>query len=304
MYEVANFRERVILSLATDLGLRVSDFLEIKKEDLPDLTQEPPISFDVMTEKEDVIAKGFLSSETVELLRKYIETLPEDNPYLFPSSQKQPKPFSRTQMGNLLTDLARKAGFKVNNGKSLTFHCFRKMFLSASIDSGVGLTAGKILCGKTVDSSDATYLTVVKLREKFSQLKHFLTINQKPQIEPEKLESLKNAVNQLQEDLTTQKTISETVSGENKKIKNELTELKKQVSKLQNLFEDAIEVFQGTPKYEQSARIEEESYRIAEKKLGKKIPRLETGEYELDEKTGKYVKVRDLEKRTKKTVEK
>ena len=45
MYAVANFRERVILSMATDLGLRISDFLEIKKDDLPDLTLEPPISF-------------------------------------------------------------------------------------------------------------------------------------------------------------------------------------------------------------------------------------------------------------------
>ena len=54
-------RERVILSMATDLGLRVSDFLKIEISDLPDLDQEAPISFDVMTNKEDVIAKGFLS---------------------------------------------------------------------------------------------------------------------------------------------------------------------------------------------------------------------------------------------------
>jgi len=70
--------------MTTDLGLRVSDFLEIKKQDLPDLSLEAPISFDVMTEKEDVIARGFLSQENVDLLKKYIETLPKDNPYLFP----------------------------------------------------------------------------------------------------------------------------------------------------------------------------------------------------------------------------
>ena len=145
MYAVANFRERVILSMATDLGLRISDFLWIKKQDLPDLSLEAPISFDIMTEKEDVIARGFLSQETVELLKKYLKALPEDNPYLFPSSQNNPKPISRTQIGNLLNDLAQKAGLKVNNGKSLTFHCFRKMLLSASIDSGIGLTQEKNL---------------------------------------------------------------------------------------------------------------------------------------------------------------
>ena len=91
MYTVADFRERVILSLATDLGLRISDFLKIKKSDLPDLSLEAPISFDVMTDKEDVIAKGFLSQETIDLLKKYLETLPDDNPYLFPSNQKKAK---------------------------------------------------------------------------------------------------------------------------------------------------------------------------------------------------------------------
>ena len=134
--------------------------------------------------------ENILRKETVELVRKYIKTLPEDNPYLFPSSHRRPKPISKTQLGNLLRDLAEKANIKIGNGKRLTFHCFRKMFLSASIDSGVGLTAGKIMVRKTVDSSDATYLTVVKLKQKFLQLKKFLTINQQPMVEIEKIEKV------------------------------------------------------------------------------------------------------------------
>ena len=224
MYAVANFRERVILSMAIDLGLRISDFLKIKKQDLPDLSLEAPISFDVMTDKEDVIARGFLSQETVELLKKYLKALPEDNPYLFPSSQNNPKPISRTQIGNLLTDLAQKAGLNVNNGKSLTFHCFRKMLLSASIDSGIGLTAGKKLVGKTIPQSDDTYLTTVNLRNKFIQLKKFLTINEQPRIETENIETMKKAISKLQEDLTTQKTITEVISKENQHIKKQFEE--------------------------------------------------------------------------------
>jgi len=147
---------------------------------LPDLSLQAPIGFDVMTGKEDVMAKGFLSQETVDLLKKNLETLPDNNLYLFPSNQKKSKPISKTQVGNLLRDLAEKAEIKIKNGKSLSFHCFRKMFVSASIDSGIGLTAGKILCGKTVDSSDSTYLITVKLRQHFIQLKKFLTINEQP----------------------------------------------------------------------------------------------------------------------------
>ncbi len=233
MYQVANFRERVILSMATDLGLRVSDFLKIKKTDLPDLDQEAPISFDVMTNKEDVIAKGFLSKETVELLKKYIKTLDEDNPYLFSSSQHKPKPISRTQMSNLIKDLAKKAGLKINNGKSLTFHCFRKMLLSASIDSGIGLTAGKKLVGKTIPQSDDTYLTTVKLRDMFIKLKKFLTINQQPKIETETIETLKKAISKLQEELTVQKTITETISAENLKIKQDLNQMNEELKEFE-----------------------------------------------------------------------
>jgi len=225
MYNVANFRERVVLSMATDLGLRISDFLKIKKQDLPDLTLETPISFDIMTDKEDVIARGFLSQETVELLKKYLKTLTKDNPYLFPSSQNNPKPISRTQIGNLLNNLAKKAGINVNNGKSLTFHCFRKMLLSASIDSGIGLTAGKKLVGKKIPQSDDTYLTTVNLGNKFNELKKFLTINEQPKIERETIDSLKKAVSKLQEDLNTQTTITRTISEENQKMKKSIKEM-------------------------------------------------------------------------------
>ena len=246
MYAVANFRERVILSMATDLGLRISDFLGIKKDDLPDLSLEAPISFDVMTDKEDVIAKGFLSQETVDLLKKYQETLPDYNPNLFPSSQKAAKPRSKTQVGNLLRDLAEKAGIKISNGKRLTFHCFRKMFLSGSIDSGIGLTAGKILCGKTVENSDSTYLTTVKLKKHFIQLKKFLTINEQPKIETEKLETLKKAINKLQEDLSTQKIIAETVSEENRNLKSKIEKLEKGQSGLEKKVDTMTTLFQAT----------------------------------------------------------
>lgn len=246
MYSVANFRERVILSLATDLGLRIGDFLEIKKADLPDLSQETPIAFDVMTDKEDVIAKGFLSQETVDLIIKYVETLSEDNPFLFPSNQKRHKPISKSQMGNLLRGLADKAEIKITNGKSLSFHCFRKMFLSAAIDSGVGLTVGKILCGKTVDASDSTYLTTVKLRQHFIQLKKFLTIDVQPKIEEEKVDSLRKAVTRLQEDLNTQKIISETLSEENQKLKHELKTLKITQSSLDEKVDTMTNLFTTT----------------------------------------------------------
>jgi len=224
MFKVADLRERVILSMATDLGLRIGDFIALRKSDLPPLDQEPPIPFDIMTDKEDMVAHGFLSQESVDLLKAYLPTLEKKNSnvHLFPSNSESH--ISDEWMNRLLQRLADKAQIDMN-GKDFTFHCFRKMFLSAAINSGIGMTAGKKLCGKAIAESDDTYLTTVHLREKFLQLKKFLAIREQPKIEAEKIESLKSAINKLQEDLTQQRLITETISEENIKTKQQLDKL-------------------------------------------------------------------------------
>ena len=168
MFEVANLKERTVLSLAVDTGLRISDFLAIKKTDLPPLDTKPPIAFTLLTQKEKITANCFLSQESTNLLKTYLPTLQKkNNVYLFSSNGKSH--LSDEAISKMLNRLAKKAQINLN-GKSLSFHCFRKMFLSTSIDSGIGLTAGKKLCGKAIPKSDDTYLTTVKLKEKIIQL--------------------------------------------------------------------------------------------------------------------------------------
>lgn len=65
MFNIADLRERVILSMGLDLAWRVGDFIKLKVEDLPDLDQETPIALQKITEKENEISATFLSSETV-----------------------------------------------------------------------------------------------------------------------------------------------------------------------------------------------------------------------------------------------
>jgi len=236
MFEVADLRERVILSLATDLGLRISDFIKIQNDSLPSLDQESPIMFDVMTGKEEVVAHGFLSNETVELLRVYLPTLQKtENPYLFPSNGN--RPISDEWLNRLLQKLADKAQLELN-GKRLTFHCFRKMFLSASIDSGIGLIAGKKLCGKAIPQSDDTYLTTVKLREKFIQLKRMLTIQ--PQLKPEsnkRFEQFEAAIEQLQKENVANKTVADVMTKRVAELEHELKDSLRQREDLEPLVE-------------------------------------------------------------------
>lgn len=246
MFEVADLRERVILSMATDLGLRISDFIKIKKEDFPLLDQEPPTMFDAMTTKEEIVAHGFLSNETTELLKLYLPTLKKDNLYLFPSNSN--RHISDEWLNRLLQKLADKAQIELN-GKSLTFHCFRKMFLSTAIDSGIGLTAGKKLCGKAIPKSDDTYLTTVRLREKFIQLKKFLAIRQTVQPETHMtVEELKKAVTKLQEDVNAYKTIAETITEKNQGLREQIAdvqeidnEMMKEIEKLKQIYQQGMQ---------------------------------------------------------------
>src|SRR4030067_1347647 len=114
MFDLANLHERLILSMAMDLGLRIGDFIALKKTNLPLLDQEAPISFEMMTDKEDVVAHGFLSQETVDLLKVYLPTLEKknENPFLYPSNGASH--ISDEWMNRLLQNLAAKARINLN----------------------------------------------------------------------------------------------------------------------------------------------------------------------------------------------
>jgi integrase len=252
MFQVANLKERMVLSLAVDTGLRISDFLAIKKTDLPPLDAEPPIAFTLLTQKEKIPAHCFLSKETVNQLKLYLPTLKKkNNEYLFASNGKSH--ISDEAVSKMLKRLSNKAQIDLN-GKSLTFHCFRKMFLSASIDSGIGLTAGKKLCGKAIARSDDTYLTTVKLKEKFIQLKKFLSIKQFPEVESGQIEKLGSLVAKLAEELEQQKTVTQAVTGENLKIRREfekrVAELNEEVAAAKRIGEQVAKIGEGVKKWQ------------------------------------------------------
>jgi integrase len=253
MFQVANLKERMILALAVDTGLRISDFLSIKKTDLPPLDAEPPIAFTLLTQKEKIPAHCFLSKETVNQLKTYLPTLrKKNNVYLFASNGKSH--ISDEAVSKMLNRLAEKAQINLN-GKSLTFHCFRKMFLSASIDSGIGLTAGKKLCGKAIARNDDTYLTTVKLREKFIQLKKFLTITKSSEIEGKQMEKLSSLVAKLAEELEQQKTVSQAVASENFKIRREfkerIAELKEKLASARLIEEQVAKIGESVKRWQE-----------------------------------------------------
>jgi len=188
MFESAGaLRDKLIVTMGKDLGWRIGDFVKIRKDMLPNLEQEAPIPFELITEKEKIIAKSFISAETVELLKEYLPTLRSDNPYLFPSNREEyidPDTINRS-----LRRLAEKAKIHIPKHKRLRFHCFRKRFLSECANLHIDVNTAKILVGKDVEESMLAYLSEVDHKEAFIKLHIRLRLTEKPMEKPTKSES-------------------------------------------------------------------------------------------------------------------
>ena len=169
MFQVSDLRGKVILSMGLDLAWRIGDFLKLKKTDVPDLEQETRIKFEGITQKEDVISSTFLSSETVELLKAYVPTLPKENLYLFPSNSKHHLKDEATN--NILKGLMEKAKIKTPQGKRFTFHSLRKRFLSTCYNLNIDSDVAKLLVGKSIGKSMETCLGDVNLKNSFVEVR-------------------------------------------------------------------------------------------------------------------------------------
>jgi len=136
----------------------------------------PPVPFNIETRKERVWTKGFLSAETLQILNTYLQTLKKrkkPSPFLWPSNGLHP--LDEDSFGVWLKRLAEKAGIKTGSQR-LTFHCFRRLLMRAAIETGVGLTAAKLMVGKAVAKSDETYIAKAKLKDAFVKLGKYLNV--------------------------------------------------------------------------------------------------------------------------------
>ena len=175
MFNCGNILDRTIISTALDLAWRIGDFVKIRKDMLPNLAQETPIAFDLITEKEEVISKSFLSAQTVQLLKTYLKTLPQDNPYLFAYNGSH---YDSEAIGKRLKVLAKKAKIHIPKGKRLRFHCFRKRFLSECANLKIDINAAKILVGKSVSKDMLTYLSEVEHKKAFEEVHEKLRLTE------------------------------------------------------------------------------------------------------------------------------
>ncbi len=176
MFNCGNVLDRTIISMALDLAWRIGDFVQIKKDMLPNLEQQAPISFSLITEKEEVVSKSFLSAQTVQLLKTYLKTLPKETPYLFPNGNGSH--YDPEAIGKRLKVLAKKAKIHIQKGKRLRFHCFRKRFLSECANAKIDINTAKILVGKSVSKDMLTYLSEVEHKKAFEEVHERLRLTE------------------------------------------------------------------------------------------------------------------------------
>jgi hypothetical protein len=172
MYAVADLKGKVVLSLGLDLAWRLSDFINLKKSDIPNLNQPSPIPISKITQKENAISATFISSETVELLKAYLPTLRSDNEYLFPS------PVNGSHMKDesilkILHELAEKAKVEVPEKKHLVFHSLRKRFLSTCASLNIDSEYACLMVGKKTEIGDSfeTYLEDANFIDSFKRVR-------------------------------------------------------------------------------------------------------------------------------------
>jgi len=172
-HSAKDLRSKLLISMGNDLGWGISDVIEIHRDELPDLNQQPPIYWERIRKKTKQVAKTCLSETTVMLLKEYVFSFPTNNPYLFHSNGTH---ISDKTFNQRLKDLASDADIKIGN-KNLHWHCFRKMLLSTAKNLGIDPDIIKIMTGKAVKKDILTYMTDINIVDAFKKLQTVTRIN-------------------------------------------------------------------------------------------------------------------------------
>jgi len=160
MYDVGSLEERVIVKTWL-LGLRIGDACRLEWKRFVMTPSEELKEILVHTKKEGVIAHCFIDPEFQRLLAKHIPNLDQSNPYLFQSGNQDK--LSEKQLLRKLQSLQRRAQIKARG--RFGWHIARKLFLRTCAENGVTSWNAKLIVGKSVDKSIATYINGVSLRK-------------------------------------------------------------------------------------------------------------------------------------------
>jgi hypothetical protein len=194
MYRIGSIEEKVMVKLWL-LGLRISDACRLKKISFELTPTEELIEVLIETRKEGIVAHVFLDHELQRLLETYLPTLKKDNPYFFQSSRGAH--LTGKQLLRKLQRLQKKAQIKAKG--RFGWHIGRKLYMRTSAENGVTSWNAKLMVGKAVDPSIATYINHADLKKQAKKVLNVL------KMETTKanghIESLKEVILQTEKDI-------------------------------------------------------------------------------------------------------
>ena len=229
-----NLKERYVLLVGKSVGLRASDFLDFTYGNFRclKLENEAPLALgETKTQKESVRAYPFLDSDTIPIVKAWLETHKE--------AKDSDKILNDTEdnLSVILQTLCKKAGMEIDehgtiHGKRVRFHCMRK-FLIERLSAYSSESQWKQVVGKTID--EGAYVSQDQLREIFSRAMPILLINGNGKTK--KLIEIETALIDSQRKITSLETQNETLRNHMEKLEQRLIEnnlsINKQIANLQ-----------------------------------------------------------------------
>ena len=173
MASVSKPKERYILMAGKELGLRASDFVELKQGTFIAhvLDAEPPISLgQIYTLKEGVIVKPFLGFDGREAAKQWLTVLKSKGQY---DPNKPMLSVGKRELSEILKRLTKRARIKTGNEK-IRFHQLR-VFLITRLTQIMETNCWKQIVGKEVPES--SYVKPFQLREGYSKVLPLITVN-------------------------------------------------------------------------------------------------------------------------------
>lgn len=222
LYKIASLEDKILVK-AWLLGLRISDASRLKWSDFDIQPQNEPIEILIHTKKKGIIAHCFIDQEFQNLLNKYIPTLDQSNEFLFQSARQER--LSEKQLLRRLQNLAKKTGIKPRG--RFGWHIARKLFLRTGTELGINQWSLKMMVGKAVDKSIATYINGVNLTKDAIKISNVLRM-EKPESN-QKNENLLEAIIFLEKENKVLRTRLDVLQKTTNENRNLITDLAKKL---------------------------------------------------------------------------
>jgi len=175
-WKARDLKSKLWITMANDVPIRVGDFAKLLVKHLPNLNLEPPIVYEVKTEKEKTVAMTCLSADTVKLLKEYLELYKPQRWLWETKFNDELVHVDDSTLNRRLKELANECGIDPRP-YSISWHCWRDYIYSIAKSENIDEDVANLLLGKKVESDKLAYMRSVKIRPAFMKIQQTTRIN-------------------------------------------------------------------------------------------------------------------------------